>query len=167
MLPVPDVADLAAFSGRPAATYNAFAAMALEQATLMFSLTTKLMVYPDDPDLAKLAKFAILELADRLFLEQPYAEYTAKPFQTETIMSYSYSRSTATATKVQNGVKTGLFWWDLAIDELSMPGAIVIAHGSVGPIPDGIVTNSWTGEYEIMNPAEDQGNGGMPYIRIS
>ncbi len=167
MLPVPTIDELSAFSGRPAAAYGTFSSMALEQATLMLSLVTKLTDYPDDPDLAKLARFAILELADRLFLEQPFAEYIARPFQTETIMSYSYSRTTPTASKVQQGIKTGLFWWDLAIDELSLPGSSVLAHGSVGPIPDGLVLDQRIGEYVIRNAAENDENGGMPYVRIS
>ncbi len=167
MLPVPTLDELSAFSGRPEATYGMFASMALEQATLMLSLVTRLTDYPDDPDLAKLARFAILELADRLFLEQPYAEYVAKPFQAETIMSYSYSRATPTASKVQQGIKTGLFWWDLAVDELSQPGNSVLAHGSVGPIPAGLVLDGQTGQYVIRNAAEDDENGGMPYVRIS
>lgn len=165
MLPVPTTADLVVFSGRPAATYGTFADQALEQATLMFSIVTKLTAYPDDPDLAKLARFAILELADRLFLEQPYAEYIAKPFQTETIMSYSYSRTTPTASKVSQGIKTGLFWWDLAIDELQVAGQSVLAHGSIQVLPDGLHLND-DGSYVVRNAAEDD-DGYPPYVRIS
>lgn len=166
MLAVPTVADLSAFTGRPTATYGTFAAAALEQATLMFTVLTKLTAYPDDPDLAKLARYAILELADRLFLEQPFAEFVASPFQSETIMSYTYSRATTTAVKVQNGVKTGLFWWDLAIDELSQPGSSVLAHGSVRVLPDGLVVDG-SGMWTVQNAAEAGDSGHPPYIRIS
>jgi hypothetical protein len=166
MLPVPTTAELSAFSGRPVATYGAFAGAALEQATLMFTVRTKLTAYPDDPDLAKLAKFAIFELADRLFLEQPYAEYLASPFQSESIMSYNYSRSTATALKVQQGSKTGLFWWDLAIDELAQPGSSVLAHGSVEPVPDGLYRDYDGQTWRIVNPAE-RGGDEPSYVRIS
>jgi len=166
VLPVPTTDELVTFSGRPASMYGAFAAQALEQATLMFSIVTKLKEYPADPDLEKLARFAILELADRLFLEQPYAEYVARPFQTETIMSYSYSRMTATATKVQQGIKTGLFWWDLAIDELALPGTSLHAHGSIHPVPDGLARTSDT-TWDFVSPADEDGPGNQPYIRIS
>lgn len=168
MLTAPLVADLSAFSGRPAATYGVFASQALDQAALMFSIVTKLSDYPDDPDLAKLAKYAILELADRLFLEQPYAEYVAKPFQSETIMSYSYSRTTATTSKIQSGVKTGLFWWDLAIDELSLPGSSVIGHGSVDVVPDGLRRDPDTMAWTLADPTDENGDGKIPpYVRIS
>jgi hypothetical protein len=166
VLPVPTPDELATFSGRPASSYGLFAAQALEQATLMFSIVTGLSDYPDDPDLAKLARYAILELADRLFLEQPFAEYIARPFQTETIMSYSYSRSTQTATKVQQGIKTGLFWWDLAIDKLALPGTSLHAHGSIHPVPDGLARTSDT-TWDFINPADEDGPGKQPYIRIS
>jgi hypothetical protein len=167
MLPVPSKAELSGFSGRPVATYGSFADAALEQATLMFTVRTKLTAYPDDPDQAKLARFAILELADRLFLEQPYAEYTASPFQSESIMSYNYSRATQTSLKVQQGLKTGLFWWDLAIDELAQPGTSVLAHGSVEPVPDGLYRQDDGDPWRIINPAQSSGTDQPPYIRIS
>ena len=166
MLPAPTQSDLETFTGRPAATFGTFADQALAQATLMLTLVTGLTALPDDPDLAQLAKNAIMELADRLLLEQPFQSIKAGPFQTETIGSYSYSRVTPTATKVQQGIKTGLLWWDLAVDLLSQPGSTVIANGSIDEIPDGLVRNEVTGLWNIKNPA-DEDNGGMPYVRIS
>lgn len=167
MLPVPDTSELSTFSGRPVAMYGTFAAQALEQATLMFTIVTKLSVYPDDPDMAKLARYAILELADRLFLEQPYAEYIAKPFQTETIMSYSYSRTTPTASKVSAGVKTGLFWWDLAVDELTAAGSSLVAHGSISVFPEGMRRRFEDDSWYVIDPAREDGPDQPPYARIS
>jgi hypothetical protein len=167
VLPVPTTADLEIFTGRPAATFGGFADQALAQATLMLTLVTKLTELPDDPDLAQLANNAIMELADRILLEQPFQAINAGPFQTETIGSYSYSRVTATTTKVQQGIKTGLLWWDLAVDRLSVLGSSYLGFGGIDEIPEGLVRNTDTGLWNIRNAAEDDDNGGMPYVRIS
>ena len=62
MLTPPLETDLATFTGRPAGSFGAFAAEALEQAALLFSIVTKRTGYPEDPDLAKLARYAIMEM---------------------------------------------------------------------------------------------------------
>ena len=167
MLPVPTQADLETFTGRPAATFGGFADQALAQATLMFSIVTYLTDLPADPDLAQLANNAIMELADRILLEQPYQSIKAGPFQTETIGSYSYSRVTPTVAKVQQGIKTGLLWWDLAIDRLSVPGSSILGHGGIDEIPEGLVHSRETGNWIIQHAGDTDENGGMPYIRIS
>lgn len=166
MLPAPTINELTVFTGRPAGSFGGFADQALAQAALMFTIVTKLSVLPDDPDLLQLAKNAMMELADRLLLEQPFQAIKAGPFQTETIGSYSYSRVTPTSSKVQQGIKTGLFWWDLAVDELSAAGTSVLSHGSVGIVPNGLVRDRDTGVWSVEDPADD-GNGGQPYVRIS
>lgn len=164
MLAPPVRADLALFTGRPLTTFGAFADQALLQAALMFTVVTKLDDYPDDPDLRQLATNAILEMADRLLLEQPFAEVSTRPFQSETIGSYTYSRVTATSVKVQNGSKTGLFWWDVAVDELTAPGALLTAHGSI-KVDNSDIQSSQDGELYVVNPAE--GTDRPPYVRIS
>jgi hypothetical protein len=164
MLTPPTIDDLAAFTGRPAATFGPFATAALEQSALMFSIVTQLSDYPEDPDQAKLASFAIMELADRLVLEQPYQSISASPFQTETIGSYSYSRVTQTSLKVQAGARTGLYWWDLAVDQLTQPGQSLVANGGVHVYDNGIVVDP-NGGWMIENP--HAGADRPPYIRIS
>ena len=81
MLTPPTVADLAAFTGRAEAGYTAFAPTALAQAALLLSLITGLSDYPDDETLNQLARNAIMEMADRVYLEQPYAQIISGPFQ--------------------------------------------------------------------------------------
>lgn len=164
MLAAPTQAELAVFTGRPVNTFGGFADQALAQAALMFSVVTKLADYPDDPDLRQLAENAILEMADRLLLEQPYIEYANRPFQSETIGSWSYSRSTATTAKVQNGSKTGLFWWDVAVDELAAPGALIAAHGSIKVDIPGLQVSP-DGDLHVVSPAGD--GDWPPYVRIS
>lgn len=160
--PTPD--DLAEFTGRPVATYGPFAVQALDQAALMFTIVTQLPDYPDDPDLAKLAKYAIMELADRLVLEQPYQAILSSPFQTETIGSYSYSRTTATSVKVTGGQRTGLYWWDLAVDQLTQPGQSLVGNGGIKVNNKDIVRDR-DGGWRVHDPAEDADR--PPYIRIS
>lgn len=166
MLPVPDRSVLVTFTGRPLGTFNDFVDEALAQATLMFSVVTGLKTMPDDPDLAQLAINAILEMADRVLLEQPYAMIKARPYQSESIGSWSYSRTTATTAKVQSGQRTGLFWWDLAIDELTVPGTSVIGSGSIKADVGGIKMNSAGDTWTIVDPAHDEGEW-PPYVRIS
>lgn len=164
MLPVPTIAELALFTGREESTFSAFATEALKQATLLFSVATKLTAAPADPDEALLAQYAILELADRIILEQPNAVILAGPFQSETIAGYSYSKG-STVAKVQKGRTTGLFWWDLAIDELRVAGASDVGYGSVHATIDGLAQDE-DGVVFVKDPAEDD-NGSVPYVRIS
>ncbi len=164
MLPVPTTVELAEFTGRPEAALGDFAVQALRQATLMFSILTKLTDYPDDPDLTQLAKYAIMEMADRLLLEQPYAETRSGPFQTETIGSYSYSKITQTSKLASAGLRTGLFFWDTAIDELMEKGASGLSHGSIAVDNEEIVY--FEDGPALVNRAEAEAE--IPaYIRIS
>lgn len=169
MLPVPTAADLADFSGRPESATNPYVGQALTQATLMFTVATKLKAMPEDPDLALLATYAIMEMADRLLLEQPYQAIKAGPFQTETIGSYSYSRITQTTKTVQQGLKTGLFWWDTAIDELLQVEQTLAAHGSIRCETDGLAPvgedRNGVEQYRVVQEWEQL--GGVPYVRIS
>lgn len=163
MLPVPTVPELAAFSGRPVASYSAFAAEALTQATLMFSVATKLQALPDNTDQAQLARYAILEMADRLLLEQPFQAIKASPFQSETAGSYSYSRTTQFAKTVSQGLRTGLFWWDTALEELTVLAQTVSAHGSIKIRQDGLHR---TPDGEVVVDDDDELDY-PPYVRIS
>lgn len=166
MLPVPTVADLADFTGRPVSSYGDFAVQALTQATLTLQIVTHMTALPDDPDLVRLANYAIMELADRIFLEQPYALVKTSPFQTETIGSYSYSKVTSTAKVAATGGRTGLFWWDLAVEELLVPGNSLVAHGSVQVMLDGLFRRD-DGQLIVMDAAQEEGPNRPPYIRIS
>ncbi len=138
MLTPPTVTDLATFTGRPEASFPPFAATALLQSTLLFSFVTGLKEYPADADLAQLAKFAILALADRLVLEQPYVATTNNPFSSETIGSYSYTKSNYVTSVTRNtGGDTGIWWWDLAVDKLAAASASLVASGYItaDPLP--------------------------------
>lgn len=128
MLVPPTVADLAVFSGRESNTFGQFATEALAQATLLFYLATDLGVYPDDVSLAQLAKYGILDMADKIYLSQPYQEAAASPFQSETIGSYSYSRAVAA---VKKGDNTGVMWFDMAVNKLKANGSGIGASGSI------------------------------------
>ena len=164
MLPVPTLEYLSNFSGRAVESYPAFAEQALAQATLLFSTVTRLQEFPADEDKAQLAINAILEMADRMVLEQPHKQTLASPFQSESIGSYSYAKS-STAIKAHTGQQTGLFWWDLAVDELTAEGSSVVSSGSVGGFEDDLGIDATTGRYGIAGPAD--GLADPPYIRIS
>jgi hypothetical protein len=135
----PTVAELASFTGRDENTFTSFAVQALDQATLLFYLATSLSEYPEDDPLEKLAKYGIMDMADKIYLSQPYAEATASPYQSETIGSYSYSKGIAA---VRKGDATGVMWFDLAVNKLKAAGSGIGASGSISAFEwDGVAVD--------------------------
>lgn len=149
MLTAPTVAELSAFKGRD--TYGPFADEALAQATLLFAVLTKRDSYPDDAQGAALARNAIMEMADRFYLSQPHAEILASPFQSETIGSYSYAK---VVQQARNNEPTGLFWWDLALDELSLKERSSVSSGAVTVFENEHMYISGEGRQAVINPAD-------------
>jgi hypothetical protein len=166
MFAVPTIADLAQFTGRAEATFTAFADQALTQATLLFSLVTQCSDYSDDPNLRALARNAIMEMADRMYLEQPHAVDRSSPFTSETIGSYSYSTSGAAAALAsKDGRPTGLFWWDLAIDELSCAvGRSKVMSGSVTGMERADLYIDGNGQRHILGPGDFDTVSGTHYV---
>lgn len=109
--------DLAGFSGRPEASYSAYAASAIAQATLLFRLATGLTDWPTDADAVQLATFAIEAMADTFVLSQPFQAAVVAPFQSETIGGYSYSKA---MRQLLAGQPTGVMWFDLAVQRLGI-----------------------------------------------
>jgi hypothetical protein len=154
MLVPPTVADLAVFTGRESNTFGQFATEALSQATLLFYLATDISAYPDDANLAQLARYGILDMADKIYLSQPYQEATASPFQSETIGSYSYSKAVAA---VKKGDSTGVMWFDLAANKLRASGSGIGASGSIrGMEWDGVEVAS-DGKVQIVGGSGKHG----------
>lgn len=116
--PVITVDDLANFSGRPASSYTGYAtSSAVPQSILLFKIGTCLADIPEDAVSQELARMAMTAMADAIVLAQPYQAALANPFNSETIGSYSYSK---VASAVNNGLPTGIVWFDLAIQHLSV-----------------------------------------------
>lgn len=124
----PTVADLANFKGADSSSFSTFAVEALDQATLLFYLATGLETYPEDISLARLAKYGILDMADNIYLSQPYREALASPYQSETIGSYSYSK---TVKAIKKGDATGVTWFDIAVNKLKAGGTGIGSSGSI------------------------------------
>lgn len=136
----PTVGELATFTGRPNNAFGEYAVEALAQATLLFYLATEIETYPESVALSMLAKNGILEMADKIYLSQPYKEAVASPYQSETIGSYSYSRTVAA---VKKGDATGVMWFDLAVNKLKAGGSGIGSSGSiVGMENDGIAVTA-------------------------
>jgi hypothetical protein len=93
-------------------------------------------------------------MADRIFLEQPHTAMAASPFQSETIGSYSYSKS-STAGRATSGQKLGLLWWDLALDELALADASLAAGGSISAFERDSVFEDGEGNLHIVSPADE------------
>jgi hypothetical protein len=130
VIPVPSVAALADFSGRPETSYTSYATSALIQAAVVFTTVTELnwgnnTDFPSlNPDDQMLCQLAITAYADWLYLRQPYQQMIASPAMSETIGSYTYSKPPP--IQVRNvqaqelGVgSTGVELWDTAVQYLS------------------------------------------------
>lgn len=155
----PTVAELATFTGRPSNTFGDFASEALSQATLLLVLATGLDNYPESTNEAALAKNGILDMADSIYLSQPYKEATSSPFQSESIGSYSYSKLTKS---VKKGDATGVTWFDMAVSKLRTAGAGIVNSGSIiGMEYDGLAVTS-NGQRVITGApsVSDNGNHG-------
>lgn len=111
--------DVATFTGRALASFPSYVdTSALPQATLLFKIGTCLASLDDlTADELELAKNGILSMADSIHLAQPYAVAVASPFNSESIGSYSYSKVAAAVSRHE---ETGVMWFDLAIDRLSV-----------------------------------------------
>lgn len=122
--------DLAHFSGRSETSYRGECGQEFAQAILLFKIATCLTRLPDDEISQALAKNAILAYADYIILSRPYAEAAASPFSSESLGSYSYSKSAKAAA---NGEKTGIMWFDLAVDQMGVcnANASVAAFGGI------------------------------------
>jgi hypothetical protein len=124
--PVPQLSDLADYSGRPVNSYSQFATSALIQATVMFTAVTEItsptMLNSDDQQLANLG---ICAMADYLYLRQPYQQVIANPMQNETIGSYNYSKPMAEMARNAQAMEVqsealGVPFYDLAVRLLSL-----------------------------------------------
>jgi hypothetical protein len=110
---------LADFTGRPAASFPEpyVTSSAFPQATLLFKIGTCIA----DPaglstDEQQMVDFAIMSMADAIHLAQPYQTILASPFSSESIGSYSYGKA---VKAVQQGLPTGITWFDIAVEQLS------------------------------------------------
>lgn len=157
MYPVPQVSDLAAFSGRPEATYTSYANSALLQATIRFSFLTEVT----DPasftgynqlsadDQRVLALQGICALADSIYLQFPYQQSMASPMNSETIGSYSYAKTIgqgpggSLARVNANALElslasTGIPIFDMAVQLLALRTiAAGVFHGGMSMFEDG------------------------------
>lgn len=142
---------LADFTGRPLASFpEAYITnSAIPQAQLLFKLGTCLSS-PDslNDDQKLMIDFAILSFADSIHLVAPYQAVKASPFNSESIGSYSYSKAAGAVTR---GKETGVFWFDKALQELS-----------VCDIMDGIPMSSGI---EVFNYDETLTQGSRPGIK--
>jgi hypothetical protein len=135
--PVPQVSDLAKFSGRDEATYTGYANAALLQATIRFTFLTE-VTNPNQftgynaltpQDQAVLALNGICSLADNIYLSFPYQGVQASPLNSETVGTWSYtktvmtgagSRALAANAMELSMASTGIALFDMAVQLLAL-----------------------------------------------
>lgn len=147
----PTVSDLAVVTGSDPDSFGGFATQAISMAALAFRRATRRTDWPEDPDEKQLAAYAILQLAQRLYLEQPYSEAMASPFASESTGTYSYSKS---FQKAANGLPTDLMWWDMAIDQLTLAEGGNVSSNGVKLVNQFFRANDGTDDRYILGPAE-------------
>jgi len=153
-----DATDLSEFTGRPLASFppSFVNSSAIPQAVLLFKIGTCIV----DPaalsaDDQQLVDFAIISMADAIHLTAPYQKALASPFNSETIGSYSYSK---TAKAVQKGQETGVMWFDMAIQRLSQCDEVsgIFLGGGIEVFEnDGVFTTGhFSQNFAYLTPAE-------------
>lgn len=154
--PIYEIDDLADFTGRPALSFPDYATEALSQAIFFIKLRTHVKEWPEDPDLQQAFKYAILDLADRMQLERQWAHIQASPLSSESIGSYSYSKSNVVKTALFNAIPTGIMWLDVLLgllDENSAAAVPVSDHGSVHIFENDDLYRRGDGELWVLGPA--------------
>lgn len=152
MLPIPTVAELANFKGKSETFYTSFATQAMAQAALLLSIRTGLTSLPEDESEATLALYAIMDLGNQIYLEAPYDEILAKPFSSESIGSYSYSKS---AQAAQRGEKTTSMWFELALERLgNEDGDYEVNSGSISVFERAHIYYDTEGRQYVMGPSD-------------
>jgi hypothetical protein len=125
--PVPTIAELANYTGRPVESYTGYANSALLQATMMFTILSENSVadYAGmNADFRQLANMGVMAMADWLYLRWPYQQVMASPLQSEEIGSYSYSKPIQEMARNAQAIevtseKTGVDMFDLAVRRLA------------------------------------------------
>jgi hypothetical protein len=154
MLQAPSVIEMAQFKGKTSEFYSVFAEQALIQAALLLSIRTGLTDFPENESEATLAKYAIMDLANQIYLESPYDEILAKPFSSESIGSYSYSKS---AQAARRGDETGSMWFDLAVSQLSaLDGSYEVNSGSISVFERSNLYQDSQGNRYVLGPEDAQ-----------
>lgn len=152
-LSAPSLNALADFTGTDEDTFGEFAETALAQATILLELATGLTEYPEAGTVEwDLANNGILEMANALYLGQPFQNVRATPFQSETIGSYSYSKASG---QVAAGLPTGLVWFDMAAQRLGGDGYSVIDPVSVSVFENDNILIDAEGNQKLVLPEEN------------
>ena len=130
ILTLPNVTDVANFSGRPEDSYTSYINVAIFMAVILFQTITELQpediaqLQQDKPEDYQLVQFGLQAMADFIYLRQPYQQIIASPLTDEHIGSYSYSKEAATLARQFQGMElaaetTGVVMYDLAVRALS------------------------------------------------
>lgn len=160
------------FTGRTSSAFQQsyVETSAIPQAVLLFKLATCIT----DPDALTaderlLVDYAILAMADALQLEAKNRLAASTPFNSESLGSYSYSK---TAQAIQRGDETGIMWFDQAVSSIGQcdssdgdfqRGGIEVSES------DGVFTSGYlSGNVRLVPTAEqDAGSYGFDPNSIS
>lgn len=107
----------------------------LQASTDAFWAFTGWTTYPTDERMARITRYAIMDLASWLLSQNEHRDEINSPFNSERIGSYSYSKMQRAAQSQDSGI----YWLDMLFRLLANQGA------------DGL-GNSWVSAENIFNP---------------
>lgn len=112
---IPTADQLQQFSGEAISalyTDEAYSEFAIQMSADWLFLATGLAGWPISGFEQRLLTNAILQMAQALYLAQPFKNVLASPFASEKIGNYSYQKAAGAAA---NGMPIGLSWFDAAV----------------------------------------------------
>ena len=112
-----------------------WAEAALQQAADLFWLATSLTEYPPDAQSVRMIKYAMMEMAQYLLVQDDNKTEIFSPYNSERIGSYSYSKLARADSKIQRNIPLGLFWWDKAVNMFATANLAAIWSVSEKVIP--------------------------------
>lgn len=148
--PTYTVKDLADFVTREEDEFDPTRALTyITQASFLLELATCLNEPPTDQKQLKLWKYAVLDMAMKLYIGADFLTQKWSPFSSESIGSYSYSIA---QSKIQNGEQTGSNWFDMAVGSM---GVCDLMGGTGASSSGGIEVFEHDG---VLVPGQHEGN---------
>lgn len=153
LLSAPSVQELADAVNRPVGQFTSFASTALSRSALLFQIATGIDTWPGTEPETSLMRDGICLMADAIYLESDNRERRAQPYQSQTLMSWSY---TMAVKAVKKGQATGIDMFDLAVSELRGASTSRIASGDTKLFEDDGVFVDSSGQRYVLTPGDVQ-----------
>lgn len=137
----------------PDENLETYAETALVQSADLMYIATGLLDDPTDPQHLRILQNGIMGMAEFLISTQPFRGEAYAPVSSESLGSYSYSKS---AGAVKAGIPTEVMWFDLAVHFFSSGDESALAltsSTSVFEYDGGLLHQDIEGRRSVVGPA--------------